>query len=68
MANIDRSITDNVPAQASQASQASGPALRPELDMAALIADAMPRTPRSPDEVNTGLVIVLNGEGGLWWA
>ena len=62
MANTDRSITENVP------SQAAGPALRPELDMAALIADATPRTPRSIDKINTGAVIVLNGEGGLWWA
>ena len=62
MADIDRSTTDNVP------SQASGPALRPELDMAALIADATPRTPRSVEEINTGIVIVLNGEGGYWWA
>jgi hypothetical protein len=62
VADIDRSRTDNVP------SQASGPALRPELDMAALVASATPRAPRSVDEINTGLVIVLNGEGGLWWA
>lgn len=67
MANSDRSVTDNVE-PAAVASQAHGPALRPELDMASLLADSSPRAPRSVSEITSAEVPVLNGQGGLWWA